>query len=227
MSAVCYLVWLFKLFCGLTLYILFNVHRFHRLHAKTLHNIPMPCIICLNEEMPGDVNPCKTCFGIEFHETCLQEYKRTKQVCPTCKTPFEAEEQPQLERTSEGEHVIRRIQEDTHVILTDAYRSAVFFQLMLMIVTVAFVPRKEKMTFASLLVTMLALVWAHVFERVDRLMVIFRVLAAMGWSLTAVNTGMYDQSALMVTYVCLSCVNALVYVVRHSTSTNVVSVQPE
>jgi hypothetical protein len=192
----------------------------------------MPCVICLDEEMPGDVTPCKTCFGIEFHETCLQEYKRTKQVCPICKTPFESEQVPdgqeqQLERISEREHVVRRIQEDTNAILTDAYRSAVFFQFMLMIVTIAFVSRQHKMTFASLLVTVLALVWAHVFERVERLMVTFQLLAAMGWSLTAVNTVMYDQSALMIVYVCLSCINALVYVVRHSMSTNVVSVQPE
>ncbi len=187
----------------------------------------MACVICLDEEIPGDVVPCKTCFGVKFHETCLQEYKRNKQVCPTCKAPFEHVQEPESQRISEQEHIIGRIRDDSCVILTDAYRTAVFFQFMLMMVTIAFVPRHQTMTFASLLVTMLALVWSQVFDGVASLFVAFRLLAAMGWSLTAVNTIIYDQSVLMIAYVCLSCANMLVYIVRHSMRTNVASVQPE
>lgn len=192
----------------------------------------MPCVICLDEEMPGDVTPCKTCFGIQFHESCLIDYRRTKNVCPTCKAPFEqvpngSEEDSQPEQIAEHDHIVHRIQENTHAILTDAYRSAMFFQLLLIFVTIVFVPQEHKMSFASLLTTLLSLVWAHVFERADRLMVVFRLFAAMGWSLTSVNTIMYDRSMLMIAYVCLSCMNVFVYVVRHSMHTNIVSVHPE
>jgi hypothetical protein len=191
----------------------------------------MACVICLDEEVPTDTAPCKTCFSVKFHKTCLQEYKRSKDTCPTCKAPFEVEQVPDeppgeqpLERISEHEHIVRRIREDTHAIFSEAYRTAMFFQLLLILVTIAFVPHKHKFSFASLLVTFLTLVWAHVFERVDSFVVTFRLLAAMSWSMTASNTIIFDQSAPMVAYVILSCVNVFVYMCRKRPSA---SVQPE
>lgn len=180
----------------------------------------MTCVICLDEEMPGDVTPCETCFGIKFHESCLIDYRETKNVCPTCKAPFtlkpapNQEEQP--ERISEHEHICRRICGDTATVLSDAYRSAMFFQFLLVFVTIVFVPHKHKLTFASLLITVLSLIWAHVFERVDWLFVTFKLIATMSWSLTVVHTIMYDRSVLMISYVCLTFLNFFAYVVRKS-----------
>jgi hypothetical protein len=178
----------------------------------------MVCVICLDEESPAQQVPCKTCFGVEFHETCLQEYKRTKEVCPTCKTPFFEESHAQQPPPPEEELVVHCS------CRSDVYRTSVVFQFFLICFTLAFVPHGHKLTLAGLFATLLALVLAHVFERVDTWMMTFRMLGGMAWSLTASNTVIYDHSVLMIVYVTLSCVNLFVYVLFKGSSA---SVQPE
>lgn len=185
----------------------------------------MACVICLDEEVPSTMIPCSTCFNTKFHEECLDKYRRTKNACPTCKQDYPPripddpvgsteEETEQDSRMTELEGIRHVIYEHTRIVMTDAYRTCLFSQFLIIIVTLAFVSRTDLFGFLTLLLTILFLAWMHVFERVPRAYVFCAICAGITTVCTFLNTLLYNADPIYISYTGLTMMNRGIYGIR-------------
>lgn len=173
----------------------------------------MVCVICLDEEIPTDMTPCDVCFNTKFHEECFDAYRRTRDVCPTCKKKYE---QVSSQRSSSDEmHVTELVFFDNvRVVFSNAKRTWLFVQVVIIILTLAFVPRKDRLEFWTLVLTFLFLTWMHVFERVPSAHVFFAICSGICLACTVSNTILFNQDSIYVAYVGLTCMNGGIYAIR-------------
>lgn len=177
----------------------------------------MACVICLDEEVPSTMTPCSTCFNTKFHDECFENYRRTKNACPTCKKQYAqipVEEPEDDERITELAGIRAVLYENTHIVLSDAYRTCLFVQFLILIVTLAFVPYTDPFGFISLLLTILFLAWMHVFERVPPAYVFCAICAGICTACVVNNTIMFNHDPIYIAYIGLTCMNAGVYFIR-------------
>lgn len=163
----------------------------------------MVCVICLDEEVPSTMMPCRTCFNTKFHEECLEKYRRTKNACPICKKEYEPVQAP----TSPNEDETVRDGNRN----SDIYHTCMVIQFLVLIFILAFTPRKDNFEFWTLLLTILFLTSVHMLEHVRSASVFFMVCAGITTSCTIINTILFHHHPLYISYACITCFNLGAY----------------
>jgi len=162
----------------------------------------MTCVICLDEEVPSTITPCKTCFNVRFHETCLQAYRRTNNVCPTCKNPYEYKTVFQTTQEDEEEEVC--------CIQVDMYFVCTITQMFILIFTLAFVSRTDLFQFWTLMLTLLFVACRCTFECAR---MTTTICAGITTACTLLNTVVYNHDPICIAYAGLTFMNMGVYAI--------------
>jgi hypothetical protein len=169
----------------------------------------MVCVICLDEEVPSTITPCRVCFNVKFHEYCLEAYRRTNNVCPTCKEPYGPIIHTTLLPITQTEP---SEQEEDSCVHVDMYFVFIVTQFLILIFTLAVMSRKDLFQFWTLLLTLLFMTCMVVFdERARTVSMFFRICAGITAVCTIINTVLYNHDPISIAYVGLTCMNRSVY----------------
>ncbi len=169
-----------------------------------LNRTKMVRVICLDEEVPCSLVPCGVCFTTMFHNECFELYRRTKNTCPTCKATYVPIRTPAVQQTVEEERVARRF---------PFYHTCMVTQFLVLIFTVAFMPRKDLFEFWTLLLTILFLTCLNVFERVPSAYVFFTICAGMSTACTITNTILFNHKPIYIVYSVTTTANCCLHAV--------------
>lgn len=171
----------------------------------------MVCVICLDEEVPCELTPCRVCFSTKFHTECFENYRRTRNVCPTCKGAYEPLPTPELAPTLTIDPIDNEEEPRRRIQNSDVYHTCMVVQFLVLIFTLAFTPRKDKFEFWTLFLTVLFLTSMHMFERVQSACIFFTICAGITTSCTVINTILFNHNPLYISYACMTCFNRGVY----------------
>lgn len=172
----------------------------------------MVCVICLDEEVSCELTPCKVCFSTKFHTDCFRDYINTQNVCPTCKSPYAPAQNAQAAERIELEEDVVAVQHTRPCIRTsDVYHTCMVTQFLMLIVTLAFTPRKDQFEFWTLLLTIMFLVSMHMLDRVVSLYSFLAVCAWITTSCNLIHIILYNHKPIYIAYVVMTCINQAVY----------------